>query len=257
MSQHYVALEMEARAAEKAAAEAVSAAREKRAKVNKARKLLSDLDFPLPNLPEEKRIAPTARKAHVYNTRASWVKEIERAVTAEGEISYADLKDHLSTGPLAHKMTGSLKGFYSALNKLAAKNVIVRHNDHAFTPEAFEAYQDDVINKIRDEVRSPSDSGHGKVGAAILKYLEVNTGGVSAPDMFRDLKLANTNSGYNALRRLQDEGLVDKDDAKREYHLLVKGTKTGAVVTLPSREGADASSQKPTLPTSGYKAEGG
>lgn len=243
MTAHLFKLEEEALNAEREAVKATQHAADMRSKFEKAKQVLIELGFPMPKLEREAIPAPKPRTGgRRKKGEPTWTGEVLNIVEREGIISYPDLKDLLSIGPLADRMRASDKSFYGALLKLYKKGKIVRHNDHAFTPEAFAKYQSEVTSGLRDEISSKSKSRSGSIVQGILEYLEDKEHGASGKEIIDSLDLPNPNSAYNSFARMVDREQLVKDEKNKTYRLAKypepkAEPKTAASEMPPSREG--------------------
>jgi len=157
---------------------------DKRAEV--AEQLFSMLDTPeTPDEPPQKDSLPrevspkvinlqASRRtttAHAVPADASYVQAV-RQITNASELGLApfEAKAALMQTSFAARLGKSDKGFYHAIERLAERGEIIRHNGRIFSPDAYEKFKKAVASgKIKDDpAKLPT---HSPMGDAILRIV--------------------------------------------------------------------------------------
>jgi hypothetical protein len=188
----------------------------------------------------------------------TWRSAVEVIVRAHpGGISYEQIKQsvppHLKA-QLEEFPEG--KGFYTALRRLEADGVIVRHNSMAFSKEGYARYLERVaageIEKASKRRGSPMEdaikdflSNHGAAkGVAIRAHL-------IQFDEFAGPVIRNSSAMYNVLLRLKKSGEILHDEETSTYFVPQKenGAHNGDAAGAPetARVAALPTENQPTL----------
>jgi DNA-binding PadR family transcriptional regulator len=166
--------------------------------------------------------------------KSTWTSEVLLLVqeAAEGYVSYVDMKSSIAKGPLGPALEQSDKSFYGALLKLENQGLLVRHNAHAFTPEAYSEHIEEVKAGRRRDVRPQHAAGIAPLTDAVLEILSLSSGGMTAKQIIGallendDVKASverNNTSAYNVLARLVKQHRVIKNEQKKTYRLSLEG----------------------------------
>ena len=191
-------------------------------------------------------------------TSATWKSEILKQVNAAGEIDYPTLKANLAKGPLSDRIAKSDKGFYNGLSRLESEGLLHRHNAHAFTPKAYEAYRADIRSGDREPVE-PSSAGRDRqshVQNKIFDALEGQLEGLKARNIVEAISPCNETSVFNTLLRLVKTKRLYKDPFEKTYRLqkyAPEKTKARALPTPSPRKGDIT----PLFPQSRDRSKGG
>lgn len=162
--------------------------------------------------------------------KSTWTAEVLFLVqeSPEGYASYADMKAALAEGVLGPALKQSDKSFYGALLKLENQKMIVRHNAHAFTPEAYFEHISAVNAGERKDVRPKHAAGNAPLTEAVLDILQRSRKPLAGREIIDELlKIEevkdpverNNTSAYNVLSRLVKQKRVAKNTKDKTYWL--------------------------------------
>jgi hypothetical protein len=187
---------------------------------------------PLPPAPIKQNVValqPTRRPEPFslvsFDATESFVSAVRKLVfSADLGIAPHEAKSVLAKTPLSERLGQSDKGFYHAIDRLAARNEIIRHNGRMFSPVAYERFKKAVAaGEIKDE--APRIASHSPMGEAIMAIVRANPGisGGSIIIKLRedpefDAALTPHNSGaYNVIARLVLRRQLRKTGDKRYF----------------------------------------
>lgn len=176
---------------------------------------------------DKPKVQPRLKKGGSRRREQTWKAAVEVIVKAHPEgITYDRIKE-LVPDSLKSQLVQfpEAKGFYTALRKLEAQKVVLRHKGAAFTPKGYEAYRQKLVAGLISEIAT------GRRGSpiedAVMTFLK-KEGPSKAPAIRANLityegfgpsVLRNSSAMYNVLKRLVDRGEIAHDIEAAVYRL--------------------------------------
>ncbi|WP_300392250.1 hypothetical protein [Henriciella sp.] len=220
-----------------------------RAEANSDFKKIELLKEMLPALKGFRNPSPRAAGSTSNRVKKStWTSEILFLVqeAPEGVVSYADMKAALTEGPLGPALEQSDKSFYGALLKLESQGLVVRHNAHAFTPEAFDQHMTAVNEGRRPDVRPKRVSAGSPITDAVIEVLERSDRPLTGREVIGELLEMpqvrgpverNNTSAYNVLSRLVKQHRIVKNAKDKTYRLYIEGEEPQKIGPVSQKTG--------------------
>jgi hypothetical protein len=190
---------------------------------------------------------PGAATRKTKHRPISFPQEIRRVVeSADGSVTYAELRDRLMQGQMVEALRTSDKGFYHGIARLQKQGKIVNHKGHLFSAVAFAKHMSDVKSGRKEDIAGPSVGRSSPMADAIIGFLAERSDGAQGPeiiaflkkdDRFTDTLTKNNTGAYNVLARLLSRGEIRKNE--RTYYPLKEneppegGSETGEVDASP------------------------
>jgi hypothetical protein len=132
-------LRAEADAQERAAAEAIKAAAEKREAAEKMQ-WLKDHGYPVPQLPTvEEAPAPISTVATSAFGKPTWTSVIMHILNSEGRgLTYDELQVMVEAHPLLPQLPTNFRNFYGAVERAKKRKELIKHEGRMFSATVFE-----------------------------------------------------------------------------------------------------------------------
>lgn len=176
----------------------------------------------------------------------TWPGQILAIVrSAPHGVTRGEIKAELARGPLGERLRANANGFYSGLDRLEHRTLIVRYGERFFAPSALESYKDRVARGELVDLTATADrrSASEKALAAVAES-PGETAGTYAEALVASGQFPSVGAVHNVLSKLFRAEQVQRIEGK--YYPLKEndpptgdaggGSETGAATPAENRD---------------------